>query len=884
MKGIIKNIVSVLMCLMFVLTSCTDNIVPNSLPQDDGEKIPIALDLTGLFGAGAQTRSLVFPGDTVAGSLLEDMVTDVTAYIFDNYYQCEEIIQEVVPPIVTPVGPVMVSVGTKHIVVVLNGIGKLNLETNPSAVSYSALLEQLTLDLGTLPESAFLMTGLKNDVVLPTQVPITAPHVIQVEVKRACAKVKFSIGLSDKAAGRSIDLTEITMYQGARRVPIFRAPAGNPTVYNLTKTITLPPLFDVPDLIPAGGGSFTGYKEVPDSLYTYESLCGRDTTKAVRMEVKWDMSGIIRTAKFFLALDNSSGDSVYNVRRNTWYNVKMNIVDPGSDSIYVSVTACPWNVADTITPAPIGEGAEFNTALPFKLVKNLTNAEMSLTNTAGRSYAAIESHSRGASWIDFKVTHGTPWEFNVRDNTSRNQGVYYSLDSATWTLFPVSGTLGASGTGDDDWHRIYIYRPYRENNEPPLGPTLKATLSGIHKQDFTIEPRDTLPIPTNCFILRPELSAPVNQTRVYIPLSSVFSHWENEIALGNVFRSYLPITADVLWKDHPTGQVVKNVSVINASSPDEAYIYAEAGVPGSAVIAMRLTTPPLAPDIYWTFHVWVTEYNPYEAAGQKFYQTSGTDIVKNVFMDRDLGAMDNTWDADGNARGLYYQYGRKDPFPRGELWANSPWKWFNPANVRQPVSTQTATLTPVSPDFRPRNALVTVLHQPNVFITRTGGEDWTIYQENPNLWITPGGNKTAYDPCPEGWRIPDMPQNILGNFPWDGALLSNVYDPNQFNSSIASGWYSPAVGYYPKGGYISASGVLGNSGTHARFWTSYSVSTNMAIGLQFDDIAPPAMGTVIDKAWGVSVRCVVDKNYILNVENGGLFGTGIINLKNVLLP
>ena len=876
-KDIISKIGILILSVQVLFSACSDPIVESN-PSDGSEAmIPIVIKMKDLAALSTYGTDYTNVTDT-AGSDLENAIHDVMVYVFDNSFICEKIIPVTVVAGFPPVSDtVMVKSGNKHLLAIVNALAN-NMTTLPTTEASAIYPDLISLmsnpPLTTQPASPFLMTGRKMNVNLPPDWTKTAPYNVEIEVERACAKITMNVSQKILSGGvpvyYNIVLTKVAMYNGAESVALFELPSPSPSLtYSISDSTSL---LDPVPVNPV-------YLAVPDSFYTYESLCGSDTSKAVKLAIEATVNSTLRRAEFYLGEDYLTipGDTVYNVKRNYWYVVNVDIIKPGMDSIYITIKACPWTIADPIDTIA-GVGGEFSTALPFKLVKNLVYDEMLLTNSAGRSYAAINNHSKGASFIDFKVTSGTDWMFDVKDNTPRNQNVYWSLDSATWTSF---STQKASGKGIDDWQRIYIYRPYLENNEPRLGPSLYVTLNNIHKQDFIIQPRDTFPIPTNSYILRPQLTgAPVNETRAYIPLAGVFNHWENEILDNHVFRSY-PITASVLWQDDSLRRVVQNVHVINANNPDSAYIYAEAGAPGNAVIAMYLST-----EKYWTFHVWVTEYNPYEAAGQKFYQT-GT--VKNVFMDRNLGAMSNTWDDKGNARGLFYQFGRKDPFPRGQDWANSPpWEWFenDPPYTRIPtVGTRTATLTPVSSDFRPRVALQLVLNYPDVFITRGVGEDWTLSIEDTLLWSSRGGNKTAYDPCPEGWRIPEVPQPyVTGYFPWDGDLLGN--GANRFTNSLANGWYSPLVGYYPKSGYIDASRALISSGDEARFWTSYSTNTNMARGLFFDDNTTfrPINSTSLDKAWGASVRCVVDKNYIRNAENGGLFGTGINNLKNELLP
>lgn len=64
----------------------------------------------------------------------------------------------------------------------------------------------------------------------------------------------------------------------------------------------------------------------------------------------------------------------------------------------------------------------------------------------------------------------------------------------------------------------------------------------------------------------------------------------------------------------------------------------------------------------WSWHIWVTDYNP-ESSSQKY--SSG-----DIFMDRNLGAVGTDY-TKVTACGLYYQWGRKDPFPYPASFTNN---------------------------------------------------------------------------------------------------------------------------------------------------------------------------------------------------------------------
>ena len=851
MKKNSYNIGIMMLCLLFVFSACTDSVVSNEIiKQGDkggGDKeVPVVLDLRGIFEPKGQTYGTVYPGIDVPGTSVEDAIDNVVLYIFNDLYECEKILSESYP-VPSPVGPVMVKTGLKHFVAIVNAVGKLPaLETtNPANVNYATLMQEITdaaaPNSSTFPESPFLMTGTRSFTVSGDHSMASALALpIPIDVIRACAKVTMTVTSSGKAASNEIKLKRISLLNGADRVSLFDTYSSNAILYNQDNIISLIPNQHIikqptnPSVV------------MKDTFYVHESLCGSDKGKAVRFEILAEVNSPSneRTFKFFLATYAPASDSTFNIKRNHWYDINVNIIDAGSDSVYVTVNACPWNVADTIPVTP-GEGAEFKTAVPFKLVKNYTATELSGSNA---SFAAIDEHTKGASWVKVKATSGTSWSIEPKNSEPRNQGVIASLGGTSWAPLPISGT------GNDNEQTVYIYRPYREDNEPELGPALVAKVGGNFKQDLIIQPRDTTPIPTNSYILRPQGGAKANETRAYIPLAGVYRYWEDyllangdSIPLGDIF-------ATLSWQDR-TGNVIKpgTLTVLNNDKRDSAYIYVEAGnVQGNAIIDMRVGGSSATDPIYWSFHIWVTDYNPYEAAGQKLYNAT-----KTVFMDRNLGALSNVHTNDGEARGLYYQFGRKDPFPRGNNWTDA---------FAAGLTVSPGTLSPVL-TLRPLAAIPASIKNPRTFYTTP---TWPLAVENSNLWSTAGGHKTAFDPCPEGWRIPK--QENPSSSPWQGLTNSLL----AYNSAEI-GRYHSGAGYYPLSGYISSSSITG-TGTTAYYWSSGPITATTATGLYITNgTAVSTSPSGMNMAYGASVRCIVDRDYLFK-NNGGLFGSGSITL------
>jgi hypothetical protein len=847
-----------------VFLTCRDEIVPDTPDGPGGgagngdKEIPVVIKMKDLLGSPASTYGTDYPGETsVDGSNWENDIQDVTVYIFDNTFTCEKIIY-MAPS--SPVGPVMVKTGYKNFIAVINADQKITLPSTTATANYAAISRMLINASSSLPTSPFLMTGSRLNVPLPDALPDTAPYDITIGVERACAKVTLNVTKSGQAATHDINLTKITLHQGANQVALLEDPNPDPRTnadYNLTasKSTFEPSTGEVPLK------SSNTYCVLTDSFYTYESLCGTDKSKAVWIELESTVNSPlnIRTAKFYLGeyLPSSSVDTLYDVKRNYWYDVYVDIVKPGLDSIYITVNACPWNVAEKQDEYPGAGYRVYNMASPFKLVKNYTASDISKQS----DIAAIATHTKGASWLEFAVTNGDAWKLAF-DSEPENVGARMSKDNGvTW-----KDTL--LGIGDDQPHRVYIYRPYVENAEPKSGPTFSLNVggtisgtdysNGTRVRDFVVQPRDTTPIPTNSYILRPELSGtpvpPANKTHVYIPLKGVYRYWEDYLLANGVSIPVGTITAELLWQDRSVGDVVKNISVINADKRDSAYLYAEAGsVPGNAVVAMKVNSV-----IYWSFHLWVTEYNPYEAAGQKLF--NGT--TRNIFMDRNLGALSNEYDVAGEARGLFYQFGRKDPFPRGTGWlgGNANFMWYKLSASSLGSITLISTLAPMPPtDLRPLLAIPATLNNPTTFYNVL---PWPLSAENEFLWDTQGGNKSAFDPCPEGWRIPPQRGGGSSDSPWDQL-------PNNFVTNVSgytNGRYHSVIGYYPFSGILS-NGSIDNQANIAYFWTSYApTASDNARGL-YINATNVSDNNNISKSSAVSVRCVVDVKYM-----GGLFG------------
>ena len=205
-------------------------------------------------------------------------------------------------------------------------------------------------------------------------------------------------------------------------------------------------------------------------------------------------------------------------------------------------------------------------------------------------------------------------------------------------------------------------------------------------------------------------------------------------------------------------------------------------------------------------------------------------------MDRNLGATSATA-GDVGALGLLYQWGRKDPFLgsssiSSDVEARSTITW--PSAVSSDSSTGTV-------DY--------VTSHPTTFVKSDSSPfDWHYSFRDNTLWQS---EKTIYDPCPLGWRVPDGGDNGV----WATAGFADTsYDSS--NEGINFSISSPSTTWYPASGYRGSSdGALGYVGRSGRYW-SVTPDSNRAYYLYFDYYGDVNPADNNGRAYGFSVRCL----------------------------
>ena len=285
-----------------------------------------------------------------------------------------------------------------------------------------------------------------------------------------------------------------------------------------------------------------------------------------------------------------------------------------------------------------------------------------------------------------------------------------------------------------------------------------------------------------------------NSTKL-IPVSKAFHVWKHDRdLLTDLPATGATYTAKLLWQD--VNGLITNVDWINATPASDGSIFVRtgtAGLEGNAVVAFLIDGT-----IVWSWHIWVTNYEP-DAVGSNVVNGAST------IMDRNLGALANNPGTGTTAEilktyGLYYQAGRKDPFPEPNAMAtgNFPTRMKSLYDINGTPVTFTTEMTPSGKDIDGGPNLEDPIENPMMFYyCNYGVLSWYggLIPHRSEFWTS--RYKTDYDPCPEGWMVASIyairkPTNVnLTGVPLvDGGFDTEIgFFPGQGNISSGSGDY-----------------------------------------------------------------------------------------------
>jgi hypothetical protein len=288
----------------------------------------------------------------------------------------------------------------------------------------------------------------------------------------------------------------------------------------------------------------------------------------------------------------------------------------------------------------------------------------------------------------------------------------------------------------------------------------------------------------------------------------------------------------VEWQDV---EGLVNVYNFTQKNGGEFYIrfYINSGTsfkPGNALLAVK------DPDghILWSYHIWVTPYNPRtdvitvqtnpNAGTSSSYLTAKYLKVPLGYVQEDgkkykfrYSKITFKQDESGDTTSVYlvqryhefrpqsccyYQWGRKDPFPGAQLTENSHLTIYDTYNVEATNKTLYST-DPVS-GLSGNGGIKKVsaekyeypsegIYNPTTFYTghrypntynyinlwgcTQNTEQWTAVDATNNVSLAQGvsSQKTVYDPCPIGFKVP--PIYLMPAITCDGTNYTSIYSP-----------------------------------------------------------------------------------------------------------
>ena len=329
---------------------------------------------------------------------------------------------------------------------------------------------------------------------------------------------------------------------------------------------------------------------------------------------------------------------------------------------------------------------------------------------------------------------------------------------------------------------------------------------------------------------------------------------------------------DWLWVSKVEGQQ-GNALISNISYADGTVSFTASEHEGNALLAAFDSTG----NIVWSWHIWMTdkpEVFDYQnnAIPQSNGQTDGY-----YCMDRNLGATDATALGGYETFGLYYQWGRKDPFVGDATeerardvqnggWMNVTAPFGNSSSLTVCNSAYTQAAWSATATSAAIGSIEYATANPMTFLTgdpTSNKADWLnlnnlgaeknniIYDADKSLWRP--FQKSNYDPCPVGYQVPRKAMWV--------SLLSTNCVHTEYKGFVNTTDSGQSV-WYPSAGYRSAhpadAGALmsvQNDTGFVKLWSSELEASELSFCFTFNY---PLYNAINSASWGngYNVRCV----------------------------
>jgi len=197
-------------------------------------------------------------------------------------------------------------------------------------------------------------------------------------------------------------------------------------------------------------------------------------------------------------------------------------------------------------------------------------------------------------------------------------------------------------------------------------------------------------------------------------------------------------SVSLIWQDHK--DLVKKV----VSEDSNIIVVLGSGVSGNAMIGASKSDKNI-----WDWMLWVSDYDP-EKNIMTYATSIATDGSTYKIMDRNLGGLSS--EASVDAFGLFYEWGRKEPFTSGTVYKIDNSEYTFPIVAATDAATAAGT----------KDIYALGNENPTTYYKGAGNAsgnygwfltDKSLIANHTNTWGGLG-NKSIYDPCPAGWRVP----------------------------------------------------------------------------------------------------------------------------------
>ncbi|MBQ0080996.1 MAG: hypothetical protein KBS95_05560 [Alistipes sp.] len=326
-------------------------------------------------------------------------------------------------------------------------------------------------------------------------------------------------------------------------------------------------------------------------------------------------------------------------------------------------------------------------------------------------------------------------------------------------------------------------------------------------------------------------------------IAPIASKYRFKATKGNSNQSVTASSVGIIWATENTTEAPSSLdAIVKDVAMDNGYItFATTGKYGNALLA-AYSGPGCTGDILWSWHIWCPE---------RYIESHLYPVESEVIMmDRNMGALGYRKEDGALAAGLLYQWGRKDPF-HGAATIEAPSQKTTAPKQAVAVYATGVSYAAVDNAVAQNGTMDYAIKHPTTFIIcakEFNDNDWLIGHD-ASLWIK---NKTMYDPCPAGYRIPDEAYN------WAWYASGAQFDAEHRGYMFYGTEWTVESGYV----YRAAGTWCGGYDAMYELWACSETAINAFYqGLHADKNSITGSKSTGKKANAYGVRCCVDRPY-----------------------